>query len=393
MVDLKDVNNLLGKVKSFLEEIGGSVGKSTQANVLTVEKKSVKKEAKPAEKMKVKKFDADYTEKNSMFLTTLYVFEQGSKLSIQGQRFMVSKNDVVLLSVPCLKIETIVILGSVYVTSEVNNHCMYNKLPIIFLSINGNFKGRVVSDNLDNAKNMKKQMFFGINHEKSLEMAKKFITGKISNYSTMVKKLYPQAKDELYRFDAYIRRVNLSTNQDELRGYEGGAAKEYFEILKDEFRDSIDFYGRQKRPPKDMMNAMLSFGYTILFANIVSIIIINNLNPYLGIFHKDKDGHATLASDMIEEFRAFGVDIVVIEAFRKEMFTVKDFTLEKNGACNMTIEAKKRFIGLLEQNFNKEFLHKQTGYKVSLRRLIDLQVKNVRHTICDGDEEYLPMLF
>ncbi|MFN8672943.1 MAG: CRISPR-associated endonuclease Cas1 [Candidatus Sericytochromatia bacterium] len=189
-----------------------------------------------------------------------------------------------------------------------------------------------------------------------------------------------------------IEKAKNCNNLDELRGFEGYSSSIYFKILKNEFED-WGFFKRVKRPLTDPINTLLSFGYTILYSFISSIITLNNLSPYIGFFHTFSSGHSALASDIMEEFRAMAVDKVVFYAINNNLFSKDDFVIEEEKACYLSYEAKKKFIELLEENFDKKYFHNATGFNVNIKRLIDLQVKQYLKLLNEENFEYKGMIF
>lgn len=225
-----------------------------------------------------------------------------------------------------------------------------------------------------------------------LRTSKAFIAGKIRNYAYFIKKNFPIYDMEVEKLISASNDLYKARTLEELRGYEGSAAAIYFGIIKNEF-EHLGFTKRVKRPPTDMINGLLSFGYTILYSNIISILLINHLNPYIGIFHSLDQTHASLASDLMEEFRAYAVDRVVLSLMKTNTFTREDFFITESGGYYLHTEAKRKFIIYLEKSFNEIFLHPNTNFKVSLKKLIDLQAKQLYRVIKREEKDYIPMLF
>lgn len=327
-----------------------------------------------------------------LFLTALYVSEQGCKLSIENDRFIISKADIVLFTIPSIKIKQIITLGAVSFTSQVISYCLENSIPVIFLTQTGNYKGRLIADGYHDIKFIEKQLLFKNDKQKSIRTSKAFIAGKLRNYCSLIEKEFKNFRIEKNRIYEHSISLYKSKNEDELRGFEGISAATYFGIIKNEF-EHFGFNKRVKRPPTDIVNSLLSFGYTILYSNVISILILNNLNPYIGIFHEMSPNHASLASDLMEEFRAWAIDRVIFKALRNNEFTTEDFTIGDNKCFYLKQESKKKFISMIESNMNEMFLHKETGFNVTLKRLIDLQAKKLLKVINGQEKDYIPMLF
>lgn len=348
--------------------------------------------AKDVEKTIEKVTQKPITEDDSLFLTTLYLSEQGSRLSIENQRLILSKGDIIIFSIPSIKISQIVLLGNISVSSQAVGFCLENKITIFYLTQTGSYKGKLISNNHLEVKNMDLQFQLAKNHIKSLSIARQLIYTKILNSYTLIKQNFPFYIDECIKLLECAEKSKQAKNMDELRGFEGYASSLYFQVIKNEFSD-WGFTKRIKRPPTDPVNSLLGFGYTILYNFITSCLTINSLSPYIGIFHTNSSAHASLASDLMEEFRASAIDKVVFQALNNHVFSSADFTQEENQACYISYEAKKKFIALIEENLNQLYTHSQTGFKVSMKRLIDLQAKQILKIINEENYDYKGMIF
>lgn len=332
------------------------------------------------------------TEDDVLFLTTLYLSEQGSRLSIENQRLILSKGDIIIFSIPSMKIDQVVIFGNISVSSQAVSFCLENKITIFYLTQTGSYKGKLISNNHLEVKNMQLQFELLKNTEKILSISKEIIYAKILNSYNLVKKNFPFYIDICIKLLECAEKAKNAKNIDELRGFEGYASSLYFQIVKNEF-ESWGFTKRVKRPPTDPLNSLLGFGYTILYNFITSAITINSVSPYIGCFHSLSSAHSALASDIMEEFRAFGIDKVVFDCLSNNVFSKDDFTIEESKSCYISYEGKKKFITLIEENLNQVFLHPKTGFNVTLKRLIDLQVKQYVKFLNEENYEYKGMIF
>jgi CRISPR-associated protein Cas1 len=189
------------------------------------------------------------------------------------------------------------------------------------------------------------------------------------------------------------KKAQSATTLDELRGYEGTSSAEYFRVFGLLLDDSFDFEKRIKHPPTDPVNALLSFGYTLLFQNIYSLVESHGLHPYCGHLHALRDGHPALVSDLIEEFRAPVVDSLVVYLINSHIIKPEHFE-KNNGAqkpCLLTNEARKTFVAQFENKMLTTLNHPQTNYTVDYRRLIALQITELAQCIRGERESYRPM--
>ena len=174
---------------------------------------------------------------------------------------------------------------------------------------------------------------------------------------------------------------------EEIIGYEGQAAKFYFRGLSKCIEREFQFNGRSRRPPKDEFNSMISLGYSILMNELYCKIEMKGLNPYFGFIHRDAEKHPTLASDMMEEWRAVIVDATVMSMINGHEISKEDFVfnLEQPG-CYLTKTGLKLYLNKLERKFQTEIRYlKYVDYPVSFRRGILLQMEQLTKAIEKGD--------
>lgn len=375
---------MINNENSFLKENN----KGTTRNKIINYKPSQKSTLEVIKKIN----NEDFSEDENIFMTTLYLTEQNSRITIENERFFISKNNIILFSIPTLKIQQIVSFGNIIISSQVNSYCLIKNIPIIYLSKDGSYKGRLISDSYNEIRHIKHQIIFTNNYENKLKISKEIVKGKIQNYHKLCNQVFPQYEKEINSLKEYIDIIDSSDNIEQLLGYEGYTSSIYFQILKGEFQH-LGFKKREKRPPTDMLNSLLSFGYTILYSNIISIMFSNGINPYIGVLHTDSPNHASLSSDIMEEFRAFAIDKPLLESLKNNEFTSSDFTIKENKAWYLNYEAKKRYLSIIESNFNKKFFHHEYGFNVNIKRMIDLQVKSIMQLIYDKKLNYQAVKF
>jgi len=333
----------------------------------------------------------------SRLLSTLYLHEQGSTLSVSEKRFLVKMERQTLLEVPAMKIAQILIFGNAHVTTPAVRFCLKAGIPICFLSQNGSYYGRLAPPTANQVLLQQRQFLINSDLQASLKLAKSFVEGKIHNQRILLQRRQrkiqsaelPSAIDALAEM---MIKFPQSTTLDELRGYEGNASARYFNVFGSLLDDAFSFSKRIKHPPTDPVNAMLSFGYTLLFMNIFSLVEAHNLNPYCGHLHALRDGHPALISDLIEEFRALIVDSMVIYLINSRIIKPGDFESKDNAASiRLTPEARKTFVQQFEAKMQSEVTHPETGYTVDYRRCIDLQITQLVQCLRGERESYIPM--
>ncbi|MEW6097554.1 MAG: group II intron reverse transcriptase/maturase [bacterium] len=377
---------LMGEVlASALQERGLDINQivTTQSSKMPDETIAKYKEAKPT---------------ISPFMRTLYLQEQGAVLSKQDERFVVSKNDKVLLEIPAIKIAQIIILGNCTLTTPVMTYCLKEKIPITFLSSKGNYYGRLESTEFVNIGLQQDQFLRTLEPDFCLKLGKAIVEGKIHNQRVLLQRHnrrlnLPEVEVEINSLSKILDKVPKATTLTQVRGLEGSATACYFRVFDDLLKCDFGFEKRIKRPPTDPVNSLLSFGYTLLFYNIFSILRVHGLNPYIGYFHGIREGHPALASDIIEELRAPIIDSLIIYLINSNILKEQDFyrLKEPNTPCLLRDEARKIFIKHFEDKMHTQIIHPYTKFHVDYRRCIDLQVQELVQYIRGDKSEYRPM--
>lgn len=333
------------------------------------------------------------------FLRTLYLLEQGSVLAKEDERFRILKDKVAIKVIPAIKVDQVIIFGNIQMTTQAMKFCLEKDIPVILLSSRGRYFGEISSFKITNVGLHKRQFEIAANEALSLEIGKAIVKAKINNSKVIIQR-YGRKRRHLH-FESEVQKMNLMLNKvpralmrDELMGVEGAASARYFSALRTLLGDGWDFKKRQKRPPPDPVNSLLSYGYTLLFYNIYAMVRMHGLHPYIGFLHMLRDGHPALVSDILEEFRAPVVDAIVISLILRGSIKKKDFLLPRDSGspCLLKGDARKIFIRAFENKMNSSISHIPTGHHVDYRRCIDLQVQGLRQTIEGKLEKYEPMM-
>lgn len=330
---------------------------------------------------------------------TLYVQEQGSILKKEGNRLIILKDEKEILDLPAIKIRDIIIFGTCSLTPAAMQYCLRAGIPIVLLSSMGKYYGRINTTDINNGEYTKLQVLRSIDENFRITFARNVIDAKFNNCKVLLqrnlkrkKTIPPQSMDQIKYLTA---RLSAAKTTDEVRGYEGSGAVAYFNAFGYLFDKTTGFYTekflRTKRPPKDPVNSLLSFGYTLLSSTITSLIYARNLNPFIGFMHSVKTGHPALASDLIEEFRNL-IDSLVVQVINKKIITRNDFYYQKEPAlpCLLTNAGRKAFINQYEIKMHQRITHHETGDKVDYIRCIDLQVQQILQVIKGDKPEYKP---
>lgn len=300
-------------------------------------------------------------------LNTLYVTSEDSYLSLDGENVVVSDKDCEIGRLPLHNLEGIVSFGYRGTSPALMGACAERNISLCYLSPQGKFLARVSGKIKGNVILREQQYKSFLDNEKSLEIAKNCIIGKIYNarwvleratrdhgLQVNVEKL-KMSSEKLKSSLAYVRDCQ---SKEQLRGFEGEAAQIYFgvfdELILQQKKDFL-FNGRTKRPPLDNVNALLSFVYTLLTNTITSALEIVGLDPYVGCLHTERPGRVSLSLDLIEELRPVLADRFVLSLINKKVVNKKGFEKKENGAVIM--DDKTRKLVLVEwQSKKKETL-------------------------------------
>lgn len=323
-------------------------------------------------------------------MSLLYVNENGAVIGFEGNQFTVKYKDGMRKLVPCETLEGIVVLGQAQLTTKCMTECLKRGVQVSFFSKGGVYFGRMMSTGHVRAELQRKQSAL-YDTEFALELSKKIVGAKLKNQQVVLRRYEKSrsvdADDCEKMLIICMKKCESAKSIPELIGYEGQGAKYYFEGLSRCVEPEFYFHGRSKRPPKDAFNSMLSLGYSILMNELYGAIEIKGLNPYFGMMHRDAEKHPTLASDMMEEWRAVLVDAAVMSMINGHEIAIDDFELDfDEPGCYLTREGLKIFLNKLEKKFQTEVRYlTYVDYAVSFRRAIALQIGCLVKAIEAGD--------
>lgn len=300
-------------------------------------------------------------------LNTLYVTSENSYLALDGENVVVLDQEHEIGRIPLHNLEGIVSFGYRGTSPALMGACAERNVSLCYLTPQGKFLARITGKIKGNVILREKQFTSFFDDEKSLEIAIHSIVGKIHNARWVLERAtrdhgmqvdVEMLKNASLQLKKSVESVRQSQAKEELRGLEGEAAKIYFsvfdELILQQKKDFI-FHGRNRRPPTDCTNALLSFVYTLLTNTTASALETVGLDPYVGYFHTKRPGRVSLALDMIEELRSVLADRFVLSLINRKMVTKKDFIKKENGAVLLGDNGRKTV--LVEwQNKKKETL-------------------------------------
>ena len=347
----------------------------------------------------IKQPELETPEDHEPRLKTLYLMEHGSVISKEYERFVVKRKGKILKEIPAIHVDQIMVFGNSQLTTQVMQYCLKQRIPIYLLSGKGRYYGMVDSFDTEPVLLHREQFVRADDKTFCLQLARQFIHGKISNSRLLLKRLarnknLPAFDKAARQLGNVVKQLEKATTLDQLRGYEGNAARVYFQAIAATLDPEWGFSRRVKRPPTDPINALFSYGYTLLFYNIYTFLRARGLNPHVGYLHPMRMGHPALASDLIEEFRSIVVDAVVLNLVSNNKLSPKDFTLpEREGdACMLIPKARGVFVRYLENKLNAGITHPVSHLKLDYRRCIEHQVNHLAAVIRQREAQYQPMI-
>jgi CRISPR-associated protein Cas1 len=324
-------------------------------------------------------------------MSSLYVVQQGTALQKEQGRFILKPPKEEELEVPIREVERILVFGNVQLSTAVISTCLNLHIPVVFLSQLGEYKGHLWS--AETADLVVEAAQFGKRQDEVFQrqVARAIVYGKLWNSRQMLVRL--NRKRQLTEVETAIATLATSLailedpaqdlTVESLRGYEGNGAACYFQGLGQLITNpGFSWQGRNFHPPTDPINSLLSFGYTLLFNNVLSLLLAEGLNPYLGNLHGAERQKAYLAFDLMEEFRSPVVDSLVMRLVNQKSIRPTDFTWPKeNGGVYLTDPARRVFLKNFEQRMSSKTSHPDIQESVSHRRIIQLQIQRYKQAL------------
>lgn len=334
-------------------------------------------------------------------LNTLYVIQPTSYLYKDGQNVVVSVEQKEVLRVPIINLESIVAFGYAGCSPGLMKLCVENGVSLSFFTPNGRYIARIQGSVKGNVILREKQYDISKSEEESLNIARTIIASKIYNQRGVLMRYqrdYGRDEDVSEAINGLMKMQGNSLradSKDSLRGIEGMAASVYFSVfskLITQQKHDFVFEGRNRRPARDEVNAMLSFSYTILANEITSALESVGLDPYVGVFHVVRPGRTSLSIDILEEFRAYLCDRFVLSMINRKQIQTNDFLSQGAEGVVLTDKGKKKFIGSWQTRKQEEIIHPYLEEKVKIGLLPFIQAKLLACHLRGDIDAYPPFL-
>lgn len=338
-------------------------------------------------------------------LNTLFVTSEDAYLSLDGENVVVNREKQEVARFPLHTLSGIICFSYAGASPALMGHCAKQGVMLSFCSPHGRFLARTVGETNGNVLLRRTQYRVADDTEKSVCIARLMILGKLYNSRQCIERV---CRDHALRVDveklktasARIRDllpiVRSETDMDALRGWEGVGANAYFDVLDDMIlngKETFTFTTRNRRPPTDPVNALLSFTYSLLSNDCASALEAVGLDAYVGFMHQDRPGRRSLALDLMEELRPCFADRFVLSCINNRMFNKKDFQIMDSGAVQLTDSARKVFLRSWQERKTDIITHPYLNEKVEWGMVPYVQALLLARYLRGDLEEYPPLLW
>lgn len=324
----------------------------------------------------------------------VYVHTQGTTVAKQGDRLAVRERQQLIQEVRLLDVSQLCVFGNVQVTTQLVRELCERDVPICYFSHGGWFYGVTHGMGHRNVALRQLQYAASADANRALSLGRRFVEAKIRNCRTLLRRNGHGVQAEaLQQLSDLAERVRHVEDFGQLLGIEGLAARVYFSqfatMLKLRASDSLpfNFEGRNRRPPQDPVNALLSFAYALLVKDLTVTLQAVGFDPYLGFLHTPRYGRPALALDLMEEFRPLIADSVVLSAVNNGEITPADF-VRRGLACALNPDGRKRFLTVYGRRMDALVTHPVFGYTISYRRVLEVQARLLGRYLAGEIPEY-----
>lgn len=309
-------------------------------------------------------------------LNTLYITSEMRYLSLDGENIVIKEENHEVGRMPLHNLEMIVTFSRLGASPALMGKCAEQNISIVFLTPQGNYLARVEGKTRGNVILRKKQYQLSENASESVRIARNIILGKVYNSRWILERIkrdHPMQVDVERlslvsgRLGEAMQKIAVCESTETLRGYEGELASAYFSVFDEmilQQKDNFFFHGRNRRPPLDNVNALLSFTYTLLTSMTASALETVGLDPCVGFMHGERPGRYSLALDLMEELRPALADRFVLRMINKRMVTARDFQQKEDGAILLTDDARKVILSEWQKRKQEEIVHPFLNEKI-----------------------------
>jgi len=341
----------------------------------------------------------------------LYLNTPGYRVGCKDEVLVVKEKDRVIEEVRMRDVSHVALFGNIQISTQAIQSLCEQEIPVTYFSMGGWFYGITRGHTLKNVFLRMEQFRLARDEGTSLSLARQFVHGKIRNHRTLLMRNHLEPPEPtILKLKRASEDALAAASIEELLGIEGAAASQYFQQFsgmvkvedglpgfetqrKDDkqLAFNFNFNNRNRRPPTDPVNAMLSLAYSLLAKDCTLATLAVGFDPYVGFYHQPRFGRPALGLDLMEEFRPLIAESTVLSCINNRVVTEKDF-VRAGQAVNLTAPGRKRFFQTYEQRMSSLITHPLFDYKVSYRRALELQARLLAKTLTGEIVEYIPLM-
>ena len=338
-------------------------------------------------------------------LNTLYVTTEDAYAALNGENIEIRLPNDDKRAIPLHLLENIVLFTYRGASPALMGKCEKDGITITFFSPQGKYLATVGAGTKGNILLRREQYRISESEDKSLRISQNMIIGKLYNQSEQLLRFrrdHPLQVDcdllneSATSIKSLMHRCKNAKDKEELRALEGNAASEYFGVFDElilQRKDVFKFQGRNRRPPLDEVNALLSFAYSLLSVQCTAALYSVGLDPFAGFFHVDRPGRRSLALDLMEEFRVPMADRFVLSLINNRVFGSNDFEVEESGAVRLKEDARREFIAKWQTKKNDQITHLYLKEKMEWGLVPYIQAQLLARFIREDLDEYPPFFW
>ncbi len=324
----------------------------------------------------------------------LYVTEQGARVGIRSGRVVVSKNREELQQLRLIDVSQVALYGNVQVSSQMMRAAFREEIPVCWFSYGGWFQG--IAEGLPSKHVDLRRRQVAIAAQAGLPIAQSMIEGKLRNSRTFLRRnARSDVGQVLDQLKSLAEAVGGSESIESLLGMEGTGARLYFSkfssMIREQSLPPFDFNGRNRRPPRDPVNCLLSYVYALLTKDLTAVAIAVGFDPYMGVFHRPRFGRPALALDLAEEFRPLVAESVVVNVINNGEVSERDF-LVRAGGVSLTQDGRRSVLSAYERRLDAEVTHPTYGYRITYRRVFEVQARVLAAHLLGEIPSYTPFM-
>ena len=330
----------------------------------------------------------------------LYLTTNGATVNKSWWRFVIQSSrgdpDLTEQQIPISLVEGIIVFGQIHLSTSVLKACLKGKIPVFFVSKYGNYFGKLESLEFSNVDFLYRHIQASLDQKISLEYAKAFVYAKVHNAREMLLKWSRRYRTNislttLHDLQRYKEKIKNATSKEMLRWYEWACARWYFSIFADFIKEPFVFSGRNRRPPKDPVNSLLSLGYTLLAQTVHMILDIYGINTQIGFFHEPKDIKSLLVLDVMEMYRSWIVDDLVVRMTQTGKMHPDHFYIHEENEKRPVLLSDEWLRIFIDQYYKTVFKSKESdiaGKEFIKLKMIEKNLESLKSSLVQKTWDY-----